>query len=64
TGLKGLTERLANAGGSLTTGPAGRRGFRLVAELPVDADGGEAAESPSDAAGKMAGDTTEEARTT
>ncbi|MCC3771162.1 sensor histidine kinase [Streptomyces sp. UNOC14_S4] len=36
TGLKGLTERLAAAGGSLTTGPDGRRGFRLVAELPVD----------------------------
>ncbi|MFH8980028.1 histidine kinase [Streptomyces varsoviensis] len=38
-GLKGLTERLAAAGGSLTTGSAGRRGFRLVAELPVDATG-------------------------
>ncbi|WP_251019752.1 sensor histidine kinase [Streptomyces sp. ISL-11] len=38
TGLKGLTERLAVAGGSLTTGPDGRRGFRLVAELPVDSD--------------------------
>ncbi|MEU7134052.1 histidine kinase [Streptomyces sp. NPDC046261] len=36
TGLKGLTERLAAAGGSLTSGPDGRRGFRLVAELPVD----------------------------
>ncbi|KNB52896.1 sensor histidine kinase [Streptomyces caatingaensis] len=35
-GLKGLTERLAAAGGSLTSGPDGRRGFRLVAELPVD----------------------------
>ncbi|WP_171161991.1 sensor histidine kinase [Streptomyces sp. I05A-00742] len=35
-GLKGLTERLAAAGGSLRTGPDGRRGFRLVAELPVD----------------------------
>ncbi|GHF34003.1 two-component sensor histidine kinase [Streptomyces mashuensis] len=36
TGLKGLAERLAAAGGSLTSGPDGRRGFRLVAELPVD----------------------------
>ncbi|GAA0493973.1 histidine kinase [Streptomyces sp. NPDC046215] len=36
TGLTGLAERLAAAGGSLTTGPDGRRGFRLVAELPVD----------------------------
>lgn len=36
TGLKGLTERLAAAGGSLTTGPHSKRGFRLVAELPVD----------------------------
>lgn len=35
-GLKGLTERLAAAGGSLMSGPDGRRGFRLVAELPVD----------------------------
>ncbi|RLV08485.1 sensor histidine kinase [Streptomyces griseocarneus] len=41
TGLKGLTERLAAAGGSLTTGPDGRRGFRLVAELPVDSESGE-----------------------
>ncbi|MCD9141973.1 histidine kinase [Streptomyces albireticuli] len=38
SGLKGLTERLAAAGGALTTGPDGRRGFRLVAELPVDAE--------------------------
>ncbi|MFC5143994.1 sensor histidine kinase [Streptomyces aureoversilis] len=36
TGLKGLTERIAAAGGHLTAGPDGRRGFRLVAELPVD----------------------------
>ncbi|WP_242587692.1 histidine kinase [Streptomyces sp. MST-110588] len=38
TGLKGLAERLATAGGTLTTGPAPRRGFRLTAELPVNAD--------------------------
>ncbi|MFJ3693051.1 sensor histidine kinase [Streptomyces sp. NPDC090052] len=35
SGLKGLTERLAAAGGSLDAGP-GRSGFRLVAELPVE----------------------------
>ncbi|EME97715.1 two-component sensor histidine kinase [Streptomyces mobaraensis NBRC 13819 = DSM 40847] len=35
-GLKGLAERLAAAGGSLSAAPDGRRGFRLVAELPVD----------------------------
>ncbi|MEV0095212.1 sensor histidine kinase [Streptomyces sp. NPDC050738] len=38
SGLKGLTERLAAAGGSLTAGPGPRKGFRLVAELPVDTD--------------------------
>ncbi|MFI9758135.1 histidine kinase [Streptomyces sp. NPDC051963] len=36
TGLKGLTERLANAGGSLTAGPGARGGFVVTAELPVD----------------------------
>ncbi|MFG2722046.1 sensor histidine kinase [Streptomyces sp. NPDC048416] len=36
TGLKGLTERLAAAGGSLTSGPAPRTGFQVSAELPVD----------------------------
>ncbi|MEV5276617.1 sensor histidine kinase [Streptomyces sp. NPDC051994] len=36
TGLKGLTERLAAAGGSLTAGPAPRTGFQVTAELPVD----------------------------
>ncbi|MFD8329494.1 sensor histidine kinase [Streptomyces lydicus] len=35
TGLKGLTERLAAAGGTLRSGPDGRRGFRVTAELPV-----------------------------
>ncbi len=35
SGLKGLTERLAAAGGSLTSGPAPRTGFRVTAELPV-----------------------------
>ncbi|MFD5818774.1 sensor histidine kinase [Streptomyces sp. NPDC127038] len=37
TGLKGLTERLAAAGGSLRAGPAPRGGFEVRAELPVDA---------------------------
>jgi two-component system sensor histidine kinase DesK len=38
TGLRGLTERLAAAGGRLDHGPDGGRGFRLVAELPVEAE--------------------------
>ncbi|MFJ8195857.1 sensor histidine kinase [Streptomyces sp. NPDC096152] len=37
TGLKGLTERLAAAGGSLRAGPSPRGGFTVTAELPVDA---------------------------
>ncbi|ANZ18997.1 two-component system sensor kinase [Streptomyces noursei ATCC 11455] len=37
TGLKGLTERLAAAGGTLRSGPDGPRGFRVTAELPVGA---------------------------
>ncbi|WP_327236841.1 histidine kinase [Streptomyces sp. NBC_01317] len=41
TGIRGLTERLAAAGGSLEAGPAGARdaparGFRVTAVLPVD----------------------------
>ncbi|MEV0371984.1 sensor histidine kinase [Streptomyces sp. NPDC050636] len=36
SGLKGLTERLASAGGTLHSGTDGRRGFRIKAELPVD----------------------------
>ncbi|WP_432145982.1 sensor histidine kinase [Streptomyces sp. bgisy084] len=35
TGLKGLTERLAAAGGTLHSGADGRHGFRVMAELPV-----------------------------
>nr|WP_234341435.1 histidine kinase [Streptomyces sp. NRRL S-1813] len=35
TGLRGLAERLAAAGGTLRSGPDGRRGFRVTAELPV-----------------------------
>ena len=36
TGLKGLTERLAAAGGSLNAGPASKTGFRVTAELPAE----------------------------
>ncbi|MDO0927949.1 sensor histidine kinase [Streptomyces sp. TG1A-8] len=36
TGLAGLTERLAAAGGSLTAGPSPRGGFTVTAELPVE----------------------------
>ncbi|MGW7411638.1 sensor histidine kinase [Streptomyces sp. NPDC054863] len=35
TGLKGLGERLASAGGSLTSGPGARGGFVVTAQLPV-----------------------------
>ncbi|KOU57617.1 histidine kinase [Streptomyces sp. MMG1533] len=35
TGLKGLRERLAAAGGSLEAGPGARGGFVVTAELPV-----------------------------
>ncbi|KUO04121.1 sensor histidine kinase [Streptomyces caeruleatus] len=37
TGLRGLAERLAAAGGTLTAGPGSRRGFVVTAELPVEA---------------------------
>lgn len=39
TGLKGLTERLAAAGGSLEAGPAPSGGFVVTAELPADLPG-------------------------
>ena len=39
TGLKGLTERLAAAGGSLEAGPSPRAGFTVTAELPVESGG-------------------------
>ena len=39
TGLAGLTERLAVAGGSLSAGPAPRGGFTLTAELPLETAG-------------------------
>ncbi|MFJ2817470.1 sensor histidine kinase [Streptomyces sp. NPDC087294] len=43
TGLTGLSERLAAAGGSLDAGPAPRGGFTVTAELPLEA--GESAAS-------------------
>ncbi|NGO11241.1 sensor histidine kinase [Streptomyces sp. HC44] len=43
TGLKGLTERLAVAGGSLEAGPGPRGGFVVVAELPMETVGVEVA---------------------
>ncbi|MGW1884232.1 sensor histidine kinase [Streptomyces sp. NPDC001970] len=36
SGLKGLAERVAAAGGTLESGPAARGGFRVTAELPVE----------------------------
>ncbi|MYV68519.1 sensor histidine kinase, partial [Streptomyces sp. SID2131] len=39
SGLRGLRERLAAAGGTLESGPAPGGGFRVVAELPVEATG-------------------------
>lgn len=36
SGLKGLRERVAAAGGTLDSGPAPRGGFRVTAELPVE----------------------------
>ncbi|CAM5297251.1 Sensor histidine kinase OS=Streptomyces tendae OX=1932 GN=GUR47_10930 PE=4 SV=1 [Streptomyces tendae] len=39
TGLTGLRERLATAGGSLTAGVEPRGGFSVTAELPVRAEG-------------------------
>ncbi|QIP86763.1 sensor histidine kinase [Streptomyces sp. Tu 2975] len=37
SGLRGLSERLAAAGGTLTSGPAPQGGFRVTAEVPVAA---------------------------
>ncbi|MFD9413073.1 sensor histidine kinase [Streptomyces sp. NPDC059989] len=37
-GLTGLTERLEAVGGSLSAGPAGKTGFRLVARIPLGSD--------------------------
>ncbi|MFD9338008.1 sensor histidine kinase [Streptomyces sp. NPDC060028] len=45
SGLTGLTERLAAAGGTLRSGPAPGRGFRVTAELPVESAAEENEES-------------------
>ncbi|MFG2878492.1 sensor histidine kinase [Streptomyces sp. NPDC048337] len=37
-GLTGLTERLEAVGGSLSAGPSGKTGFRLVARIPLGSD--------------------------
>jgi two-component system sensor histidine kinase DesK len=47
TGLKGLTERLAAAGGSLSAGPTPRGGFLVTAELPDLTAGTPPSASPS-----------------
>ena len=36
SGLRGLRERVATAGGTLTSGPAPRGGFQVTAELPAE----------------------------
>ncbi|MET8752097.1 sensor histidine kinase [Streptomyces sp. NPDC004667] len=41
SGLTGLGERLALAGGTLGSGPAPGRGFRVTAELPLEPTGGD-----------------------
>ncbi|MEU8621917.1 sensor histidine kinase [Streptomyces sp. NPDC048623] len=43
SGLRGLRERVAAAGGTLTSGPGPRGGFRTVAELPVETGDGDSA---------------------
>jgi two-component system sensor histidine kinase DesK len=62
TGLTGLRERLAAAGGSLTAGPGRRGGFTVTAELPADAPQSSydvmepvSAQAPSVAAGPTLG---------
>lgn len=35
SGLRGLAERMAEAGGTLDAGPAAGRGFRLIARVPI-----------------------------
>ncbi|MCX4860709.1 sensor histidine kinase [Streptomyces canus] len=52
TGLKGLAERLAAAGGSLEAGPGPRGGFVVRAELPVESV---APEPSGDPAGAVCG---------
>lgn len=54
TGLRGLTERLAMAGGSLTAGMGPRGGFSVTAELPVE-EQGEYAEGGAEGAERAEG---------
>ncbi|MGW7130207.1 sensor histidine kinase [Streptomyces bobili] len=49
TGLTGLRERLAAAGGSLTAGPARHGGFTVTAELPADTGQSDGAAEPAGA---------------
>lgn len=49
TGLTGLRERLAAAGGSLTAGPARHGGFTVTAELPADTGQSDGAADPAGA---------------
>ncbi|WP_329242221.1 sensor histidine kinase [Streptomyces canus] len=49
TGLKGLAERLAAAGGSLEAGPGPRGGFVVRAELPVESVAPELSGEPAGA---------------
>ncbi|MFF7897534.1 sensor histidine kinase [Streptomyces sp. NPDC088817] len=53
TGLRGLTERLAAAGGSLRAGPSPRGGFTVTAEVPLDE--GETVESDGARLGSSVG---------
>ncbi|MEU7012627.1 sensor histidine kinase [Streptomyces sp. NPDC046385] len=54
SGLKGLRERVLAAGGTLESGPGPRGGFRVTAELPVEAAADVAAGAAADAAGRAA----------
>ncbi|MET7284799.1 sensor histidine kinase [Streptomyces sp. NPDC005573] len=57
TGLTGLTERLAAAGGSLDAGPSPRGGFRVTATLPLEpADPEESATERTSEHGEAAGE--------
>ncbi|MEV2249292.1 sensor histidine kinase [Streptomyces sp. NPDC050147] len=53
SGLKGLAERLAAAGGSLESGPAPRGGFRVTAELPVTEPGPDPGSGPGPDSGPV-----------
>ncbi|MFE9629968.1 sensor histidine kinase [Streptomyces sp. NPDC006463] len=55
SGLTGLTERLAAAGGTLRSGPAPGGGFRVTAELPVEETTQETARETVDDTGAESG---------